>query len=132
MKSEATPKICGTWRLQSATAVDAAGRALRPPYGPSPMGRLILSPAGRMMVVICDGRASIPDGEKRSYSSYCGNFRVDGDTLLTHVDAAALAERIGGQQVRKFAFRNGNLVLIPPRRPNGEQRELVWTLDGPA
>lgn len=132
MKPGIPERICGTWRLVSATAVDRDGQPMPPPYGPSPMGRLILSPAGRMMVVICDGRTSIPEGEKRGYSSYCGNFRIEGDSLMTRVDAAALAERIGGQQVRAFAFRNGHLVLVPPRRPNGEQRELVWQRDGPA
>ena len=59
----------------------------RPPYGPEPMGRLVLTGAGRMMAVLCDGRTSIPEGEKRVYSSYCGNYRVETDTLTTIVDA---------------------------------------------
>ncbi len=125
-------QVQGTWRLISATAVDADGRSVRPPYGPIPMGRLILSEAGRMMAVICDGRPSIPGGEKRAYASYCGNFRIEGDRLITRVDAAAVTERIGGEQIRKVEFRNDHLVLIPPRRSDGEQRELMWKLDGPA
>lgn len=132
MTSEIPARLLGTWRLLSATAVDRDGQQIRPPYGPDPMGRLILSAAGRMLVVICDGRTSIPDGGKRGYSSYCGNFAIDGDRLITTVDAAVLTDRVGGQQVRQFQFRNGHLVLIPPRRPDGEQRELVWVLDGPA
>ena len=125
-------QIYGTWRLISAVAVDSEGRSMRPPYGPSPMGRLVLSEAGRMMAVLCDGRPSIPEGETRAYSSYCGNFQIKDGMLITSVDAAALPQRLGGQEVRRLEHRDGHLVLIPPRRPDGEQRELVWKLDGPA
>ncbi len=34
-------------------------------------------------------------------------------------------KRIGGQQIRRFEFRGDDLVLFPPRRPDGEQRELI-------
>jgi hypothetical protein len=95
------------------------------------MGRLVLDAAGRMMAVLCDGRPTMPAGETRAYGSYCGNYRVENNTLITTVDAAAIAERIGGQQIRTLAFRDGLLVLIPPRQPNGEQRELFWQHDGP-
>jgi hypothetical protein len=125
-------QLIGTWHLVSAVAVAADGQPLPPPYGPEPMGRLVLSDNGRMMAVICDGRTTVPEGQKRAYASYCGNFRVEDDTLITIVDAAAITDRIGSQQRRKLDFRNGQLVLIPPRRPNGEQRELFWKLNGPA
>ena len=124
-------QVYGTWRLVASTAVDAGGRPVRPPYGPRPMGRLVLDEAGRMMAVLCDGRPAMPEGEKRAYGSYCGNYRVENNTLITTVDAAAVAGRIGGRQLRKLEFRDGRLVLIPPPRPNGEQRELFWERDGP-
>jgi Lipocalin-like domain len=127
-----TKQLIGTWHLVSAVAVAADGRSLPPPYGPEPMGRLVLSEKGRMMAVICDGRTSVPEGQKRAYASYCGNFRVEDGTLITTVDAAAISDRVGSQQRRKLDFRDGQLVLIPPRRPNGEQRELFWKLNGPA
>jgi hypothetical protein len=125
-------QLYGTWRLVSATAVDSEGQTIRPPYGPEPMGCLVLGRNGRMMAVLCDGRPCIPEGDKRAYSSYCGNFRVEASTLITAVDAALLTERVGGEQRRKLEFRDGQLVLIPPRRPDGEQRELRWELNGPA
>lgn len=125
-------QLIGTWRLVSAVAAAADGGALPGPYGPEPMGRLVLAGNGRMMAVLCDGRATIPAGETRVYSSYCGSFRVEDDTLITTVDAAALRERLGSEQRRKLEFRDGHLVLIPPRRPDGSQRELFWRLDGPA
>jgi Lipocalin-like domain len=125
-------QLYGTWRLVASSAVDAKGHRIRPPYGPTPMGRLVLNEAGRMMAVLCDGRPSIPEGEKRAYGSYCGHFKVENNTLITTVDAAALGNRIGGQQIRKLEFRDGYLVVIPPRRSDGEQRELFWQREGPA
>jgi hypothetical protein len=125
-------QIFGTWRLIAAQAVDVEGRSLPAPYGPVPMGRLVFTRTGRMMVVICDGRPTIPQGESRGYASYCGNFRIAQDNvLITTVDAALVKERIGGEQKRRMELRGEQLVLTPPQRSNGEQRELVWTLDGP-
>jgi hypothetical protein len=125
-------RLYGTWRLVRATAVDANGIAISPPYGPVPMGRLVLSPQGRMMAVICDGRNVLPEGETRAYASYCGNFRVADNQLITAVDAAALDDRIGTEQIRRLEMRGDHLVLIPPRRADGVQRELMWRRDGPA
>jgi Lipocalin-like domain len=121
-----TAQLIGTWKLIAATATSAVGSAIEPPYGPAPMGRLVLTAEGRMMAVLCDGRPSVPDGKKRAYSSYCGNFHIEDNTLITIVDAAAVVERIGSEQRRKLAFRAGKLVLAPPPRADGEQRELIW------
>jgi hypothetical protein len=95
------------------------------------MGRLVLTEAGRMMGVICDGRTAIPAGEARGYTSYCGNYALDGETLTTLVDAASNPERLGERQVRKLAWREGLLVLVPPPRPNGEVCEFVYHREGP-
>src|SRR5262245_1393637 len=124
--------IFGTWRLIAATAVDKDGNKIRDPYGPTPMGRIVLSETGRMMVMVCDGRTTMPDGMKRGHQFYGGNYRIEGDRLITSVDVAIMAERIGGEQKRRFLFRGDDLVLYPPPRADGEQRELVWQLDGPA
>jgi hypothetical protein len=123
-------RLHGSWRLVSASTIDPPGRP--PPYGPVPMGHLVLNPAGRMMGVICDGRAAMPAGEARAYTSYCGNFEVRGDELVTRVDAASSPDRVGGRQVRKLAFRDGLLVLTPPRRPDGDLCEFAYAREGPA
>ena len=124
--------LVGTWMLVEAVAVDADGRPLRPPYGPEPMGRLVLAAGGRMMAVLCDGRKTVPEGETRAYSSYCGNYRIEDGRLITKLDAASLPGRIGSEEVRRLDMRGGRLVLIPPRRKDGEQREIVWERCGPA
>lgn len=125
-------RLYGTWRLIGSSAVDAAGKPIRDPWGPVPMGRLVLDRSGRMMAILCDGRTSLPEGEDRLYSSYCGNFQLNGDILTTTVDAASDPSRIGSAQRRRVAFRGDLLILTPPSRPDGEQREIVWELEAPA
>jgi hypothetical protein len=124
------PSITGTWRLVRATARDANGNALTPPYGGYGMGRVVLTPDGRMMAVLCDGRRDLPAGEVREYSSYCGNYTFDGTRLVTRVDAASDPGRIGSDQVRDVRFEGGLMVLRPPLRSYGDtpqqQRDLYW------
>lgn len=124
--------VPGTWKLVKAFGYDQAGNVISQPYGPEPMGRLILTENGRMMAVLGDGRTHIPDGGKRAYASYTGNYVVENNTLTTTVDAALDPSRIGGKQVRRLAMDGELLVLMPPRRADGEQRILHWQRTGPA
>ncbi len=110
--------IVGTWRLAATRAHDDAGRPMHAPYGPVPMGVVMFSADGRMVAVLCDARPQLPADEgEREYSSYCGNYTFDGTTLVTSVDAAADASRLGGDQVRRVRFDGDRLVLMPPPRP---------------
>jgi len=126
-------RIIGTWRLESTKGVNDAGEALAPPYGPAPNGLVEFRADGRMLCVLCDGRAELPDGEPRQYVSYAGNYSFDGTTLSTRVDASSDANRVGGDQVRTVSFEGGKLVLRPPRRLYGgvmQHQELTWTRVG--
>jgi len=120
--------IVGTWRLVASAAYDPDGKPLPQPYGPKPMGIVTFNGDGRMMAVLCDGRSEVT-GE-REYNSYCGNYRFDGKTLTTRVDATAKAEMLGTEQVRATHFEGNRLTLRPPLRPFGahttQQRELTW------
>jgi hypothetical protein len=122
--------IVGTWRLVRGTAINLKGEPAPAPYGGvKPMGRLTLDAEGRMMAVLCDGRASLPPGTPRLYTSYCGNYSFDGKRLVTRVDACSEPERMGTDQVRDVRFENGLMVLRPPVREEfGQpvQRELFW------
>lgn len=119
-------QLYGTWRLVASRAVDAKGNPVNDPWGPEPMGALVLDRKQRMMAVLVDGRTSIPGDGPRTYSSYCGNFVIEGDLLTTTIDAASDTSRIGSKQPRELAIRDGRLVLRPPRRADGEQREIFW------
>ncbi len=121
--------IVGTWGLVAAVARDAAGNVLPTPFGPRAMGRVVFNAEGRMMAVLCDGRASLPQGTTRDYSSYCGNYTFDGSRLVTRVDAASDPARIGTDQVREVRFEGEHMILRPPPRQGTggpEQREITW------
>jgi Lipocalin-like domain len=121
MNFELIRALIGTWRLVATSAVDDAGLANRAPYGPDPQGIVSFGANGRMMCVLCDGRADLPPGEAaREYNSYCGAFEFDGDTLVTRVDGSSNPAWVGGDQVRQVRFEGARVVLR-----NG-RRTLVW------
>jgi hypothetical protein len=122
------PRIVGIWQLKSSIGRDDDGKVLPQPYGPLAMGLVTFQADGRMMAVLCDGRATLDD-EPRQFMSYAGNYTFDGTTLSTRVDASSDASRIGGDQVRNVRFENGAMVLAPPRRLYAgvmQHQELVW------
>lgn len=123
------PSVVGIWKLVGGIATDPSGKKVGVPYGPRGMGLVSLTADGRMMAVLVDGRPTLPDGTKRDYSSYCGNYTFDGTTLITTVDAAADPGRMGSQQVRKVRLEGDRMILVPPDREEDGvllHRELMW------
>jgi len=121
--------VVGVWKLVGGSTTDPSGKELGVPYGPRGMGLVSLTADGRMMAVLVDGRSTLPDGTKRDYSSYCGNYTFDGGTLITTVDAASDPNRMGSRQVRKVRLEGDRMILVPPdREENGVMlhRELTW------
>lgn len=117
--------IDGTWLLLAATGRDAERKPLPLPYGPTPIGRIVFE-GGRMLCAVCDGRTDLPAGEARAFTSYGGPYSLDGTRLVTRVDVASDPKRIGQDEVREIAFRDG-LLVITNNRTLGVQRELIWT-----
>jgi len=125
----AVPNVAGVWKLVGGSMTDPSGKSVGVPYGPRGMGLVSLTSDGRMMAVLIDGRAKLPDGAKREYSSYCGNYTFDGTTLITTVDASSDPARFASQQVRKVRFEGERMILVPPERDEGGvriHRELTW------
>jgi hypothetical protein len=121
--------VVGVWKLAGGATTDPSGRQVGVPFGPRGMGLVALTADGRMMAVLVDGRAALPDGARREYSSYCGNYTFDGTTLVTTVDAASDPARMGSRQVRKVRFEGERMILVPPEREEGGvtlHRELAW------
>lgn len=121
--------VAGVWKLVGGSMRDSGGRSVGVPYGPRGMGLVSLTSDGRMMAVLIDGRADLPEGARREYSSYCGNYTFDGTTLITTVDAASDPARLASQQVRKVRFEGERMILVPPEREEGGvriHRELIW------
>ncbi|SEO88157.1 Lipocalin-like domain-containing protein [Rhodospirillales bacterium URHD0017] len=121
--------VVGVWRLVSTRATDPRGKQVGVPFGPRGMGLLSLTGDGRQMSVLVDGRASLPEGTPRQYSSYCGNYTFDGSTLITTVDANCDPVRFTAPQVRKVRFEGEHMVLTPPSSEIdgvAVTRELTW------
>ena len=128
-EAAAAPNVAGVWKLVGGSMTDPGGKSVGVPYGPRGMGLVSLTSDGRMMAVLIDGRARLPDGAKREYSSYCGNYTFDGSTLITTVDASSDTARLASQQVRKVRFEGERMILVPPERDDGGvkiHRELRW------
>ncbi|MDE8652425.1 lipocalin-like domain-containing protein [Novosphingobium album (ex Liu et al. 2023)] len=123
--------LYGIWRLVRSTAVDKHGSPIRDPWGPRPSGILVLERSGRMMAQLVDGRHDVEDCEERAYSSYTGRYTVERNILTTTIDGASDPTRIGSRQPREMSSRNGELILAPPTRPDGERREIYWVLVAP-
>lgn len=121
--------IVGVWRLASTRATDPQGHQVGVPFGPRGMGLVTFTADGRMMSVLVDGRASLPEGTPRQYSSYCGNYTFDGSTLTTHVDANCDPMRFTAPPIRKIRFDGQRMILTPPpAKVDGVEvtRELTW------
>ena len=121
--------VVGVWRLVSTRATDPDGKQVGVPFGPRGMGLLSLTGDGRQMSVLVDGRASLPEGTPRQYSSYCGIYTFDGSTLITTVDANCDPVRFTAPQVRKVRFEGERMVLTPPASEIAGvkvTRELTW------
>ncbi|MGA0926834.1 MAG: lipocalin-like domain-containing protein [Burkholderiaceae bacterium] len=122
--------LVGVWRLIHTEAVDANGTRLTPPYGgDQAMGLISFSDSGRMACVLCDSSAAVPTDKPREYVSYCGAYVVDGDRLITKVDAASRPDWMGTEQIRTWSLAGDILELRPPLRAYAaapEQRLLRW------
>ena len=57
--------IVGVWRLASTRATDTDGKPAGVQFGPRGMGLVTFTSDGRMMSVLVDGRASLPEGAPR-------------------------------------------------------------------
>lgn len=122
--------LVGVWRLIHTEATDATGRRLTAPYGgDQAMGLICFSDDGRMACVLCNGNPNLAEGQTREYVSYCGVYRIEGEQLITEVDASSRADWMGTEQVRTWALTGDVLELRPPVRAYAaapEQRVLRW------
>jgi hypothetical protein len=123
-------ELLGTWRLIEYHNRTEDGKMLDPSFGPEAMGVIHFNANGRMLVVLTDGRRSLPPGvERRPFSAYTGIWEFDGETVKTAVDESAWPHFVGTMQNRGVRYANGRLSLIPATVVvDGvvNHREVVW------
>lgn len=105
-------RLLGFWRLVSIQVRMEDTGELLDLYGPDPRGTIVFG-AGRMAAVVAaSGRAPPADDAGtaaafRGMMAYAGRFRVDGDRLVTEVDAAWHPAWEGTRQTRSFSTATG-------------------------
>ncbi len=138
---EASRALIGTWRLVSCEHVYSDGRVERP-FGDSPIGRLVYTPDGYMIVMLGDPNRPLfkshgifegSEGElaaaARGFIAYSGRCELSEDQVVHRVDVSLFPNWIGTAQLRKYEI-NGERVRFSTRPfvSNGIEQtaHLVW------
>ena len=116
--------IVGTWTLVEALYEDVATGQRSHPLGLHPRGCQIATKEGRWIAVVTAEGRSVPrdDAERaaalRSMIAYTGRYRLEGDRIVTTVEAAWNEAWVGTEQVRIMRFADGLLHLEGPPQPH--------------
>jgi hypothetical protein len=118
-------RIVGTWKLVSVVYQDVATGEKTMPLGAHPVGYQLATAAGRWIAIVNGENRAIPttDAERSaallSMIAYTGRWHVDGDKIVTHVEAAWQPVWVGTDQIRQFHFEGDDtLVLASPPQPH--------------
>lgn len=119
-----TPDITGIWRLLSCnTEFKEAGNRVAL-LGPDPIGYLILTPNGRMMVVLSASEMDTPTDQTgraeafRNTVAYTGQYRVENDRWITDVEVSWHPAWKGTEQIRNFEVRGNQLSVVSEWAPS--------------
>jgi hypothetical protein len=122
--SEVCRKIIGTWKLVSVAYEDAASGERTPVYGAHPKGVQIATPEGRWLALMtAEGRGVPKSDDERARAlktmiAYTGRYRVEGDKVITKVEAAWNEAWVGTEQIRQIRFDGDKLFLQSPPMPH--------------
>ena len=139
--AEDSKTIVGSWKLVSTAATTVDGKSVASPMGEHPTGFLTYTADGRMSLLIThDGRPKLsgdrlasPIEERASAFStmvaYAGSYRIEGNRLIHHVEAASSQNWVGTDLPRVATF-SGNRVKLeaPMKERHGvvQKFEQVW------
>jgi Lipocalin-like domain len=133
--------LIGTWRLVSWENQSVDGQVSYP-FGQDTLGYLLYTPAGYMFVALMrPHRTDFVSGDllkgspeekikaAETYISYCGQYEVQGDTVIHHVELSLFPNWSGGDQERLIELAGNRLILSArPMLLEGRQQiaRLVW------
>ena len=125
----------GTYKIVSyVIEIDGQPREI---FGKSPRGYAIITPARIMFVITAENRKFGASVEEKaalwdSMTSYTGSYRVEGDKLITSVDASWNESWNGTQQPRIWQAQDDRLTLTSMPAPYARDpsktvvARLVW------
>lgn len=130
--SDTHSKLFGIWKILSFDVEDQESGGRNPFYGDAtPKGYMILTPEGRMMVLVASGaREHGQTDEKqavlfRTMLSYTGLYRFEGDKFITAVDVSWNESWTGTEQVRYFVFEGDRLDIMTAWMPHPLHSESI-------
>jgi hypothetical protein len=112
--------LVGSWRVISVRYLFSdAGESVEP-FGPSPEGRMVLEPAGRIMFLFTRPSRQPPETDVdratlfNGMAAYTGTVRLDGPgRFITTVDLS-WNPAYGGEQLRLFTIVDDVLTIRTP------------------
>jgi hypothetical protein len=137
--------IAGRWKLVAAEDLRADGTVARLPWGPRPVGTIVVEGGHCYLQIMSSDVPSFaagatPIGEQMkatllsSYIAYSGPCVVDEakGSVTLKVEAAWRPDYVGTEQVRYFRFENGRLLFGPAQgsiQSGGERWTRRLTLE---
>lgn len=134
-------QLVGRWRLTAWTATDDAG-AVTTPFGERPQGSVVYTAGGWMsgQLAVADRRTlstqvALGGTETEraeaysSYVAYCGEYRLEGDTVVHVLHMSLFPNWVGTEQRRFVELSGDELVLRTPPTPVGGKilvNRLYW------
>ncbi|WP_067701529.1 lipocalin-like domain-containing protein [Nocardia jejuensis] len=121
--------LVGRWQLTAWTATDDTG-AVAMPFGEHPRGSVVYTPGGWM-----SGQLALPDRRAMStsaalggteseraeayssYVAYCGDYRLEGDTVVHVLRMSLFPNWVGTEQRRVVELQGDRMVLRTPPTP---------------
>jgi len=131
----AQPSLVGTYKIVSyAIEIDGKPQEI---FGKSPRGYAIVTSRRIAFVITAENRKFGTSVEEKaalwdSMISYTGQYRVEGDKLITSVDATWNESWIGTQQTRIWQVQGSRLTLTSVPAPYARDpskivvARLVW------
>ena len=123
--------LVGVWKLvRYCTAYEGGPEIF--PLGRDATGYIQYTPDGYMFgamsrahrapFAVADRLRASPEEKARAfddYVTYCGRYRIAGDSVFHRIEMSLLPNWVGEEQERRIEWRDGRLALI-----------AEWTVDG--
>ena len=113
---DAGKQLAGTWNVVSLITRFDGGDAVEP-FGPSPKGRLVLTPEGHWMIILTGAnRKPAKDLEEKaalldSMLAYSGKYTIEGNRIMIGVDTSWNEIYSGpNQNQTRFALRSSSVA----------------------
>jgi hypothetical protein len=131
--------LVGSWRLVSVEATFSDTGEHAATFGPEPNGRMVLTPAGRIMFLITKSNREPPTGDAarallfNETIAYSGQVRLASPgKFVTKVEISLFPEEIGTEKLRLFAIDGDRLTITRPEQTSRVTKgrravsNLVW------